>query len=103
MGSGVRPGPGPGRDMTQKARDPFGTRGEIDTGEGKAAIYRLNKLEESGVAQVSRLSRSIKVLLEAALRQFDDFSVTEKDIKSLASWSPQTAGTVDVAFKPARD
>ena len=83
-------------------KDPFNTRSSFDTGTGMATIYRLKALEESGVAAVSRLPRSIRVLLEAALRQYDGFEVREEDIRNIASWSPETAGTVDIPFKPAR-
>ena len=82
--------------------DPFDSRAEFDTGHGKATIYRIRKLEEAGVAEIDRIPRSIRVLLEAALRQYDDFEISEKDIRNLAGWTPETAGTVEVPFKPAR-
>ena len=48
-----------------------------------------------------RLPFSIKVLLEAALRQCDGFAVTEDDVASLAGWTAQR-GAHEVPFKPAR-
>ena len=86
----------------QQNRDPFGARATLDTGSGSAVLYRLSKLEEDGLGTVSRLPYSIKVLLEAVLRQCDDFAITEDDVKNLAAWSPSTATTFEVPYKPAR-
>ena len=55
------------------SQDTFGTRTTIQVAGEEATIYRVGKLEEDGVADVSRLPYSIKVLLEAALRQCDGF------------------------------
>ena len=50
-------------------QDYFGAKSTFETGSGPATIYRLDALQKSGVADISRLPFSIKVLLEAALRQ----------------------------------
>ena len=50
-------------------QDFFHARDTFDTGSGPAVIYRLSALEKQGVAEVSKLPFSIRVLLEAALRQ----------------------------------
>ena len=49
--------------------DVFGARTELQSSGGSGVLYRIQKLEEDGIAEVSRLPYSIKVLLEAALRQ----------------------------------
>ena len=50
--------------------DAFGARSSLETGSGRAAIYRLDALEKAGVAPgLDRLPFSIKVLLEAVLAQ----------------------------------
>ena len=49
--------------------DPLGALAEMDTAAGKVSWFSLAKLEEQGAGAVSRLPYSIKVLLEAALRQ----------------------------------
>ncbi len=84
------------------AQDYFNARDTFETGNGPAVIYRLKALEEQGVAQIARLPFSIRVLLEAALRQADDFEITKESIETIARWSPETAGTVEIPFKPAR-
>lgn len=65
-----------------KAHDIFGARATIATTSGHAALYRLDSLEKSGHASISRLPFSIKVLLEALLRNCDGTLVTEEDVIS---------------------
>ena len=48
--------------------DPFGARDAFETGDGTATLYRLSKLEEAGLGAISKLPFSIRVLLEAVLR-----------------------------------
>ena len=78
----------------------FGARASLPGGEG--AFYRIGKLEEDGVAPVSRLPYSIRILLESALRQCDGFEITRDDVERIARWSPETAGREEIPFKPAR-
>ncbi|MBX7237081.1 MAG: aconitate hydratase AcnA [Caldilineales bacterium] len=83
-------------------QDRFGAKTLFDTGSGQAVIYRLEALSERGIADISRLPYSIKVLLEAALRQCDGFEITEDDVIALARWQPQQAERSEMPFKPGR-
>ncbi len=80
----------------------FGARVAIETADGRAFIYRLDRLEKSGLAQVSRLPFSMKVLLEAVLRHCDGELVTEEDVRALAGWNAKSPAVREVPFKPAR-
>ena len=82
--------------------NPFGTRGVIETPEGTAVIYRLNKLGEMGAGNVSRLPYSIKILLEALLRNFDGNLVTEEDIESCIKCGTKKSKKREIPFIPAR-
>ncbi|CAN5719710.1 aconitate hydratase AcnA [soil metagenome] len=84
------------------AQDFFQAKDTFDTGSGQAVIYRLSTLEKQGIAKMSRLPFSIKVLLEAALRQADGFEITREAVEIIANWGPKTAGKVEIPFKPAR-
>ena len=64
--------------------------------------YRLAALEDAGIGRISRLPFSIKVLLEALLRQVDGFAVTEEDVVRLANWDAANPAQVELPFKPAR-
>ncbi len=82
--------------------DPFGARDTFNTGSGTASLYRLSRLEDAGLGEISRLPFSIRVLLEAVLRNCDDFSVTQTDVKNLAAWQAADPAKQEVPFKPYR-
>ena len=85
------------------AEDIYGARTTVSAGgAGEGVVYRIQKLEEEGVAPVSRLPYSIRILLEAALRQCDGYEITAEDVERIARWSPETAGKEEIPFKPSR-
>ena len=83
-------------------QDYFNARDTLHTRSGPVTIYRLDALENVSSANVNRLPFSIKVLLEAALRQAEGFEITREAIETIANWGPDTAGKVEIPFKPAR-
>ncbi|MEZ4667258.1 MAG: aconitate hydratase AcnA [Anaerolineae bacterium] len=85
-----------------KILDSFGARGTLKTATGNVTLFRLNKLIEQGVGHVEKLPFSIKILLENALRNLDNFQVNEDAVKSLASWNAKEPTKVEIPFKPAR-
>ncbi|NLX11458.1 MAG: aconitate hydratase AcnA [Chloroflexi bacterium] len=87
---------------TRPTRDPFGTQATFETPSGIYHYYRLGKLEEEGVGKVSALPFSIKVLLEAVLRNNNGFEITDDDIMTLAQWSPRPGEPKQMPFMPAR-
>jgi aconitate hydratase len=83
--------------------DAFGARATLDTGSGRAAIYRLDVLERAGVAPgLARLPFTIRVLLEAVLRNVDGELVTQADVRNLAGWEAAAPKQVELPFMPAR-
>ena len=88
--------------MSELKKDPFGVLDTFNTAEGPLGIYRIQRLEEQGLGQVSKLPYSIRVLLEAVVRNCDGFVVTEDDVKNLASWNAAAPAKVEIPFKPAR-
>jgi aconitate hydratase len=88
--------------MTNAPRDPFSARATLATAAGDATYYRLDSLEKRGLARLDALPRSIRILLEAALRLCDGWRIREEDVARIAGWSAETAGTVEIPFRPAR-
>ena len=88
--------------MSQSSQNFFGARSSFDSGSGKASIFSLPALEKAGVGAVSRLAFSVKVLLEAALRNCDGRLVTEDDVSAIAGWQARNPGDREVPFQPAR-
>jgi aconitate hydratase len=77
------------------------TRVEFETGSGKAFLYSLEKLKEQGYENIAKLPFSVKILLEAVLREFDGHAVTEKDIEALANYNAKDPQG-EIPFKPSR-
>src|SRR5690606_38658885 len=63
---------------------------------------RLQALEDAGVANLSRLPFSIRVLLESALRNCDGYAFTTADVERLAKWKSVEKERTEPPFKPAR-
>jgi aconitate hydratase len=82
------------------ASDPFGARTRISTALGERVVYRLDAV--LGAAQAASLPYSIKVLLEACLRNVDGFVVEEAHVKKLAAYDGRKVGEVEIPFLPGR-
>ena len=83
-------------------KDPFGARDSFNTGDGQVDLYRLSRLEDQGLGAISGLPYSIRVLLEAVLRNCDGYIVEEEDVRNLAAWSASSHVAREVPFKPSR-
>ena len=88
--------------MNAPLRDAFGVRQPLATPAGTVHIYRLDALASQLGVDLDQLPFSIRVLLEAALRQCDDYQVTQDDVRRLARWKATGAEPVELPFKPAR-
>ncbi len=88
--------------MAKKSKGSRAARASFDTDSGPAIIYRLDTLEKAGLGSTSRLPFSIKVLLEAVLRNCDGALISEEDVVALASWQAAKHDNREVPFKPAR-
>ncbi len=64
--------------------------------------YYSLPLAEKQLGEISRLPKSLKVLMENLLRWQDGDSVTEEDIRALAGWLQQAHADREIAYRPAR-
>uniref|UniRef100_A0A667YMQ8 Cytoplasmic aconitate hydratase n=1 Tax=Myripristis murdjan TaxID=586833 RepID=A0A667YMQ8_9TELE len=62
-------------------------------------FYNLTKLQDP---RYDRLPFSIRVLLESAVRNCDEFLVKRSDVESILNWKKTQTQTVEVPFRPAR-
>lgn len=82
-------------------KDLFNSRDVLKVGDKQYVLYRLDALEKAGLTKLNKLPYSIRILLEAALRQCNDKEITQADVKNIASWSPK--GTrPGIPFLPSR-
>src|ERR1700735_1455730 len=82
----------------------FGAASTLQVGGTDYRIFRLATLEEKGVANVSRLPFSHRILLENLLRLEDGRRVKASDIDSLARGVSGGGGNdaKEISFLPAR-
>jgi len=88
-------------DSRSLTADPFGARDTFDTGSGTAYLYRLSALADEGY-DIDRLPFSIRVLLEALLRECDGKAITKDDVRRLAGYDPSNPEEADIPFVPSR-
>lgn len=82
--------------------DPFNSRDTFVSSGESLAIYRLSALQDQGLGQIDQLPYSIRVLLEAVLRNCDEKVVMKEDVASLAGWNATAPAKVEIPFKPSR-
>ncbi len=83
-------------------QDFFHARDTLHTSHGDYIIYRLDALEEAGLVQLARLPYSIRVLLEAVLRQCNEREVTRQDVCNLAAYDAHAVNRPSLPFIPGR-
>ncbi|MDF2439462.1 MAG: aconitate hydratase [Abditibacteriota bacterium] len=81
---------------------PFNTLQTLELSQGQAQFYSLPALEAAGVAPISKLPVSIRIVLESVLRNCDGLKITENDVKTLANWQPNSERTAEIPFVVAR-
>ena len=82
------------------SKDPYQTKKLLTTKNGTFTYYSLAELNSQG-HNIHKLPFSIRILLENALRNFDDFAITKGNIETILHWEPKGSDK-DIPFKPAR-
>jgi len=80
----------------------FDTLRALSTPQGDVWIHRLDLLGSELGVDVARLPVTIRILLEAALRNVDGFRVRSEDVERLARWNAADPEAVELPFLPAR-
>ncbi|HKO87101.1 MAG TPA: aconitate hydratase AcnA [Burkholderiales bacterium] len=81
----------------------FNTLQSFKLGAGKTGqFYSLPALEKARLGRISRLPVSIRIVLEAVLRNLDGKKITEQHVKQLAGWQPNTSRVDEIPFVVAR-
>lgn len=80
----------------------FNSQCEITTSNGNSyRYYSLARLAQAGF-NLKRLPVSIRVVLEAVLRNYDDIKITKEHISQLANWSAKAPRIEEIPFVVAR-
>ena len=65
-------------------------------------IIHLKEAEKNGLEGISKLPKSLKVLLENLLRYEDDLSVNKNQINAIKEWLKSKKSNTEIAYRPAR-
>uniref|UniRef100_A0A8C6XU21 Cytoplasmic aconitate hydratase n=1 Tax=Naja naja TaxID=35670 RepID=A0A8C6XU21_NAJNA len=71
----------------------------LDLGQSAKKFFNLNHLKDTRYAH---LPFSIRILLEAAIRNCDEFLVKKNDVENILNWKVMQHKNIEVPFKPAR-
>ena len=82
--------------------NPFNASATLSTASGDVTYFRLRQLADDGLGDIDTLPYSIRILLEACLRNVDGFVVTADDVTTLAGWSADGIDPAEIPFKPGR-
>ncbi|XP_068164126.1 cytoplasmic aconitate hydratase [Antennarius striatus] len=86
--------------MSANVKNPFQHIVEpLDPKDPTQLFYNLSKL---GDPRYDRLPFSIRVLLESAVRNCDQFLIKSSDVERILDWRQTQTQTVEVPFRPAR-
>ena len=81
-------------------QDIYNLKKTLKANNEELTYYSLSELENQG-HNIKKLPFSVRILLENALRNYDDFSVTKDHLDAILNWKPAKSDK-DIAFKPAR-
>ena len=88
--------------MKPGTKNSYNSLSEIIINSKKYKYYSLSKAEINGLKGISKLPKSLKVLLENLLRYEDDLSVTKNQIDALKNWLETKKSSTEIAYRPAR-
>lgn len=74
---------------------------QIDVSGKRYNYYSLPELEKKG-HKISKLPRSIRIVLESLIRNMDGKAVREEDVLNLLKWNSKNPGKDEIPFKVSR-
>ncbi|NQU71827.1 MAG: aconitate hydratase, partial [Rhodospirillales bacterium] len=90
------------RRTAVSGQDYLKTRRTLTVGGKSYEYYSLPAAQDAGIADMSRLPYSLKVLVENLLRHEDGHAVKVADIEGAAAWLENQTSSQEIAFYPAR-
>jgi len=88
--------------MKINSKDSFKSLKKLEVDKKAYNIFSLNEAEKNGLEGISKLPKSLKVLLENLLRFEDDRTVKKQQILAIKEWLKNKSSRSEIAFKPAR-
>ena len=88
--------------MKIHSKDSFKSLKELKIDNKIYKIFSLKEAEKSGLQGISKLPKSLKVLLENLLRFEDDQTVKREQILAIKNWLEKRSSKTEIAFRPTR-
>ena len=88
--------------MKPGKKNTFNSLKDISIDGEKYKYYSILEAEKNGLEGVSKLPKSIKVLLENLLRYEDDLTVNQSQILAIKEWLKNKKSSTEIAYRPAR-
>ena len=88
--------------MTPGKKNSYNSLKKISINNKDYQFYSLMEAEKNGLEGISKLPKSLKVLLENLLRYEDDLSVNKNQIDSIKNWLKTKKSNMEIAYRPAR-
>ena len=88
--------------MKPGTKDSFKSLKDIQINNSNFKYFSLNEAEKNGLNGISKLPKSIKVLLENLLRYEDGSSVNKDQILAIKNWLKNKKSETEIADRPAR-
>ncbi len=88
--------------MKPGSKNSYSSLTDIEINNKNFKIFSLSKAEKNGLNGISKLPKSLKVLLENLLRYEDDLSVTKNQIEAIKNWLKDKKSKTEIAYRPAR-
>ena len=88
--------------MKFNSKDSFKSLDNISSSEKEYKIFNLKKAEKNGLEGISKLPKSLKVLLENLLRYEDNKTVDKNQILAIKDWLKNKKSNTEIAYRPTR-
>jgi len=88
--------------MKINSKDSFKSLKKLKVDKKIYNIFSLNEAEKNGLEGISKLPKSLKVLLENLLRFEDGQTVKKQQILAIKEWLKNKSSRNEIAFRPAR-
>ena len=83
-------------------KNSFNSKSTININNKDYTYYSISEAERNGLEGVSKLPKSLKVLLENLLRYEDDLTVNKSQITAIKDWLKTKKSNTEIAYRPAR-
>jgi aconitate hydratase len=88
--------------MKFNSKNSFKSLDTINSSGKDYKIFNLKNAEKNGLEGISKLPKSLKVLLENLLRYEDGLTVDKQQILALKDWLKTKKSNTEIAYRPAR-